>query len=206
MKRELESMKAKDGNSATRLFTPVKLNVDCVLFIKTKPPVEPVDFVKRICEGAKGGDKRKTRYVNRLTPVVSIGKATEQGIVDVARKVLSPWFDLSGKKPGAGAGAEGGAEPIPVDSDKQKEGAESGSKQSADGLDEASNDTEGLGERPAEPPAHDAAGVEGTQSYSVSPFWKAPTPPWFWLQYSQVTVCYPAIDTKERYAEAACCY
>jgi tRNA acetyltransferase TAN1 len=182
-------MKTNGGNDATRLFTPVKLNIECVLFVKTKPPVEPVDFVKRICEAARGGDKRKTRYVNRLTPVVSIGKATEQGIVEVARKVLAPWFDLSGKKAGVGAEGEAGSGPLPVDSDKPKEGAESVSRQSANDPNEASNDAEGLGETPAEHRAQGAAGVEATRSYSVSPLLEAPAsariPRLLWLQYSQ---------------------
>jgi hypothetical protein len=100
-------------------MVPIRLNVDCLLFVKTQPPVNPVEFVKRICEDAAKlsassesngcGDavvsknpETKTmfrcRYVNRLTPVSATGKATEQGLIEVARKVLGEWFDLSGKR------------------------------------------------------------------------------------------------------------
>ena len=100
-------------------MVPIRLNVDCLLFVKTQPPVNPVEFVKHICEDAAklnapsesngSGDavvskdpETKTmfrcRYVNRLTPVSATGKATEQGLVEVARKVLREWFDLSGKR------------------------------------------------------------------------------------------------------------
>ncbi|KAL1867839.1 hypothetical protein VTK73DRAFT_3920 [Phialemonium thermophilum] len=114
VRRELEAMKPMK-TADSRLFTPIKMNVDCLLFVKTKPPVVPTEFVRRICQDAKAacGDPRKmrSRYVNRFTPVTLVGKATEQGIADVAREVLAPWFDLSGKKTPA----------LPLESDEKPE-------------------------------------------------------------------------------------
>ena len=99
-----------DGGNDNRM-TPVKMNVDCLLFVKTQPPVEPVAFVRRICEDAKRCGEipglMRCRYVNRLTPVSVMGRATEQGLVEVAREALGGWFDLSGKRSaGAGTGTE----------------------------------------------------------------------------------------------------
>lgn len=159
VQRELDSIKAERGDSATRLFTPVKLNVDCLLFVKTKPPVEPVAFVKRICEDASGSKNMKSRYVNRLTPVAESGKATEQGLLGVARKVLSPWFDLSGKKVGS--------EPTTAEPHKSDEESKSAAEQPAEGSDEASKDGEGPGDKSAGDPVQDVGGVEVAQSYSV---------------------------------------
>jgi tRNA acetyltransferase TAN1 len=102
VKRELNAMKAtgKEAKAAGRIFTPVKMNVACLLFVRTRPPVDPVEFVKRICEDAKvpGKQKTRSRYVNRLVPMTAIGRATESGLVEVARNVLGGVFDLSGKR------------------------------------------------------------------------------------------------------------
>ncbi|KAB5518746.1 hypothetical protein GE09DRAFT_1195429 [Coniochaeta sp. 2T2.1] len=112
LKRELDAMKAtgKEAKLAGRIFTPVKMNVACLLFVRTRAPVEPVEFVKRICQDAKsggGGQKKRmmrSRYVNRLVPMSYVGRATEEGLVELAGRVLGGVFDLSGKKEGGGEG------------------------------------------------------------------------------------------------------
>ncbi|KAL2024800.1 hypothetical protein VTK56DRAFT_5621 [Thermocarpiscus australiensis] len=115
----------EDGHS----LTPIKMNVDCLLFVKTQPPIEPVAFVRRICEDAKKAradpGQMRCRYVNRLTPVSVTGKATEQGIVEVARAVLAPFFDLSGKRSGGGVpGASAASAESAADGDGQKDAGE----------------------------------------------------------------------------------
>lgn len=84
----------KEAKEGGRIFTPVKMNVACLLFVRTRPPVEPVSFVKRICQDAKIPGKQRCRYVNRLIPMTAIGKATEAGLFDVACKVLGETFAL----------------------------------------------------------------------------------------------------------------
>jgi tRNA acetyltransferase TAN1 len=146
-----------------------------LLFVKTKPPVEPVGFVKRICEDTKSGKgptHLRSRYVNRLTPSTLVGKATEQGIVELARKVLSPWFDLSGKKAETGTKAAEGAG-ADAELAKSSEGCKSAPKQSREEKPERKlegnpNDYEGFGDKPARSSANDVPGDEVTQSYSVS--------------------------------------
>lgn len=92
-------------------LTPLKMNVDCLLFVKTVSPINPVAFVRRICEdarqsgnpGAGEGENlgmMRCRYVNRLTPVSVMGKASENGLVEVAREVLKAWFRLKGEDHG----------------------------------------------------------------------------------------------------------
>ena len=101
LKRELDAMKAtgKEAKLAGRIFTPVKMNVACLLFVRTRAPVEPVEFVKRICQDARSGEQRtRSRYVNRLVPMSYVGRATEEGLVELVRRVLGAVFDLSGKK------------------------------------------------------------------------------------------------------------
>ncbi|KAH0542365.1 hypothetical protein FGG08_003210 [Glutinoglossum americanum] len=85
-----------------RLFSPVRVDVKCVLFFKTREPIEPVGFVHRICTDASSSSGRKqSRWVKRLTPMTLIGKATENGLDEVSKIVLAPHFhrsDQAGKK------------------------------------------------------------------------------------------------------------
>ncbi|ORY67090.1 uncharacterized protein BCR38DRAFT_455955 [Pseudomassariella vexata] len=106
IQKEIDSIKPSNkAQSEQSVFDPVRLNLDCLIFIKTKPPVEPCQFVRRICNDAKlVGDRshRKSRFLNRLTPITFMGKATESGVEEVARKVLPDHFQLAGaeeKKP-----------------------------------------------------------------------------------------------------------
>lgn len=73
-----------------------------MIFFKTRPPVEPVSFVKAICsDAANGVDQKRSRFVKRLTPMTVIGKATDKGIDDVAGQVVAPHFhgpDRVGRK------------------------------------------------------------------------------------------------------------
>ena len=105
IKREVALM--DDKKSSTKLFSPVHLDLECVLFFKTRAPIDPVDFVHRICkEIVTTPDVRKMRYANRLTPVTKIGKATEKGLEEVCKTVLGAHFQLSdeqGKENGVGA-------------------------------------------------------------------------------------------------------
>ncbi|KAK0611161.1 hypothetical protein B0T14DRAFT_571081 [Immersiella caudata] len=98
VQKEVATLSYKDkGDDEHRHFTAVKMNVDCLLFVRTRAPIEPLEFVRRICADAKAREpgQLKCRYVNRLTPVTVIGKASEAGLLEVARKALSPIFKLN---------------------------------------------------------------------------------------------------------------
>ncbi|KAK4194097.1 tRNA acetyltransferase TAN1 [Triangularia verruculosa] len=115
IKKEVEALNAnRKGTDGGHNMTPLKMNVDCLMFVKTKPPIDPVAFVKRIVVDAKSASETgqmKCRYVNRLTPVSVTGKATEQGLEAIAREALAPFFDLSGKRAGLGNSTESAAKP-----------------------------------------------------------------------------------------------
>lgn len=107
IQKELDDMKASQKPQlAVRLFTPITTNIDCVFFMKALSPIEPEKLALQICEDARDcADirKRRCRYINRLTPVVASDKATDNGIIRVARKVLAPYFELN---PAPDAGEE----------------------------------------------------------------------------------------------------
>jgi len=116
IQKEVAAIKDKGkGDNEDHHFIPMKMNVDCLLFFKTKAPVEPVEFARRICADAKARepDQFKCRYVNRLTPVTVIGKASEAGLIEVARKALSPFFKLNAptEAPAPEEGEKGDAGP-----------------------------------------------------------------------------------------------
>lgn len=95
IKKEMASLTNQD--TSTKLFVPVHLDLACVLFFKTRQPVVPVDFVHKICEDAQNGvGHRRSKYLNRLTPMSLMGRATEKGLEEVARAVLAEHFDIKG--------------------------------------------------------------------------------------------------------------
>ncbi|KAL8697418.1 MAG: hypothetical protein Q9201_007130 [Fulgogasparrea decipioides] len=94
IRREVSGMQDSKQDS---LFVPVKLDIPCVLFFKTRAPVEPVSFVHNVCEAATNEDtRRKTRFVKRLTPMTRMGKATKKSLEEVAKVVLAPMFHVEG--------------------------------------------------------------------------------------------------------------
>ncbi|OTA95978.1 hypothetical protein M434DRAFT_160456 [Hypoxylon sp. CO27-5] len=98
IKKEVEGLKSADKTKDS-VFEPIRLDLDCLTFIKTKPPIDPVQLVKQICRDAKDArDKtqRRSRFINRFTPVTASAKATEAGLEEVAKKVLGEHFQLVG--------------------------------------------------------------------------------------------------------------
>lgn len=86
-------------NSSLRTFSPVPIDLPCVIFFKTRPPIDPVDFVSRICnEIVSTPGIRRMRYVNRLTPVTTTGRATEKGLEELGKALLSKHFTLKGEE------------------------------------------------------------------------------------------------------------
>ncbi|KAF4305439.1 putative thump domain-containing protein [Botryosphaeria dothidea] len=79
------------------VLLPTPADVWTVMFFKTRAPIEPVEFVRRICEDALASSERKTgRFVKRLTPMTLMGKASQNGLEEVAAKVLAPHFHAEG--------------------------------------------------------------------------------------------------------------
>lgn len=101
------------------VFSVVSTGIECLFFIKTMRPVRPGDFVRNVCQDARDCPdprQRKCKYINRLTPVFDTDKATEKGILRVARSVLAPFFTLAegADEAASKAAAAGGDEPGPA--------------------------------------------------------------------------------------------
>ncbi|KAF2144613.1 uncharacterized protein K452DRAFT_284936 [Aplosporella prunicola CBS 121167] len=90
IKKEIEGIKKP---TKERLFQHVRVDTDCIMFFKTKAPIDPVELVRRICEDAMASTQLKTsRFIKRLTPMTLMGKATEKSLEEVAAQVLAPHF------------------------------------------------------------------------------------------------------------------
>ncbi|KAL8289853.1 hypothetical protein RB597_001471 [Gaeumannomyces tritici] len=103
IQRELTSMKPENGNGKARdeVFTVLRQSVDCLLFVKTREPIEPVEFAHRICVDAKAAadpKARRSRYLNRLTPITLVGRASDKGMQEVCEGVLPQWFTMKRAK------------------------------------------------------------------------------------------------------------
>ncbi|KAI1428932.1 hypothetical protein F5Y12DRAFT_710483 [Xylaria sp. FL1777] len=97
IEKELAAIKSA-GKAKSSPFDLLKMNVDCVLFVRTRAPVDPLVLVREICKDAAAAKDRslwRSRFINKLTPITLTGKATEKGLEDVARKVLSDHFQLA---------------------------------------------------------------------------------------------------------------
>ena len=97
MKKPRRSAAAPSSSEEPPAFEAIRVGVECVFFVRTRPPVDPTALVVAICEDAAACDdrqKRRTRFVNRLTPVVTIEKANITGVEEVAHRVLAGHFQL----------------------------------------------------------------------------------------------------------------
>ncbi|KAL9572970.1 hypothetical protein ACKAV7_002655 [Fusarium commune] len=114
IEKELASM-AQPKPKTKQTFTPIGTGLDCVFFMKTVKPVEPLKLVTKACQDAKDCPdpmQRKTKYINRLTPIFDTDKATDKGIERVARSVMESHFELKSE-----SGEDASAEPATSEQD-----------------------------------------------------------------------------------------
>jgi tRNA acetyltransferase TAN1 len=57
-----KEIKGIHENRKTDLVVPLDLNCMCVVFVRTRKPVDPVRLVMEVCEDAKSTGIKKTRY------------------------------------------------------------------------------------------------------------------------------------------------
>ncbi|RDA93409.1 hypothetical protein CP533_1993 [Ophiocordyceps camponoti-saundersi (nom. inval.)] len=112
---ELSSLRENRKSKTREPFYPVLTGLDCLFFLKLSKPIDPAVMARKMSEDARDCPEprqRKCRYINRLTPVTDTDRASDKGIVRVARRVLAPFFSLQGIADGEAQGAEPTSSPF----------------------------------------------------------------------------------------------
>ncbi|RKP24630.1 hypothetical protein SYNPS1DRAFT_16893 [Syncephalis pseudoplumigaleata] len=76
----------------TRLFTSLATQTECVVFIRTRPPVEPVSMARTILQDFATTQQQRTRYTNRIVPITLTCRSQLDDIERMATTVLAPIF------------------------------------------------------------------------------------------------------------------
>lgn len=95
---EMESAKTGDKKGKT-VLQPIDLGCECLVFIKTKKPVDPAELVHRLCEESAATKAKNTRFTQKLTPITYSVSASMEELVKLAEKVLKPHFHQQDQKP-----------------------------------------------------------------------------------------------------------
>ncbi|KAI9270671.1 thump domain-containing protein [Phascolomyces articulosus] len=95
--KELAELKQPAKDNKRTLFANIPTNMDCVLFIKARPPVEPVQFVHKILTDLKEDKKQRTRYTSRFLPVENTCHANLNAIEKMAEPIFESKFKNNSK-------------------------------------------------------------------------------------------------------------
>lgn len=95
IKLELEEIK-ESKESKKDFLQPIELDVECLIFIKTKKPIDPEILIQNICKECYETGIKNTRYTQKLMPIkntcTTTGDEPLENIKSLAKKVLAPHF------------------------------------------------------------------------------------------------------------------
>lgn len=91
IKKELAGLK-ENKQAKKALLVPIELGCECMVFIKTRRPLDPETFVERICSESAESRIKNTRYTQKLTPVQYSVTPTLEELKKLAARVLGPHF------------------------------------------------------------------------------------------------------------------
>lgn len=91
IKNEINGLQ-DNKNSKKEFLKPIDLGCECLIFIKTRRPVEPATFVERICKESSESNVKNTRYTQKLSPITFSVSPSLDEIKKLATKVLEPHF------------------------------------------------------------------------------------------------------------------
>ncbi|KAL4885131.1 hypothetical protein BJY04DRAFT_215006 [Aspergillus karnatakaensis] len=95
IKKEIEGLKPSKKKSS--LFQTVKFDLPCIVFVRFDKSIDPEKLVYQIIVDAKENpDKKRSRYIQRLTPAPSIRKTLSVNLEEFAKEILKPHFHSGG--------------------------------------------------------------------------------------------------------------
>jgi tRNA acetyltransferase TAN1 len=89
--KELAEMKETKVSKKAMLL-PIELGCECLVFIKTRKPIDPEILVENICSESYETKVKTTRYTQKLTPVTFSVSPSVDEIKKLAKLVLAPHF------------------------------------------------------------------------------------------------------------------
>ncbi|EEH04742.1 THUMP domain-containing protein [Histoplasma capsulatum G186AR] len=98
IRKEIDDMKPnKSTKKDSNTFQAVKLDIPCLSFIKIDKTLDPVQIAHRICKDASEDPaKKRSRWIQRITPVTLTQKVLGGGLEQLSREVLKPHFHSGG--------------------------------------------------------------------------------------------------------------
>ncbi|KAJ5989165.1 hypothetical protein N7481_004375 [Penicillium waksmanii] len=100
IQRELAGLKPaedKTDKSKRRPVEVTRLEMPCVLFARVDSSIDPVQLVHRLCTEAQANpNTKRSRYIKRMTPVVSIRKTLSVELEPFIKEMLKPHFHSGG--------------------------------------------------------------------------------------------------------------
>ncbi|PGG99479.1 tRNA acetyltransferase TAN1 [Blastomyces parvus] len=95
--KEVADMKPNKNNKNNNPFQAVKLDIPCLSFIKIDKTFDPVQIAHRLCTDARENPtKKRSRWIQRITPITLTQKVLGGGIEQLSREVLKPHFHSGG--------------------------------------------------------------------------------------------------------------
>ncbi|KAI0150607.1 hypothetical protein GGR57DRAFT_187554 [Xylariaceae sp. FL1272] len=97
IEKELATLKPSN-KAKSAPFEILKINLDCLIFVRTHAPVDPLALAREIVKDAAATTDKsqwRSRFINKLTPITHSGKATEKGVEEIAKKLLPEHFQLA---------------------------------------------------------------------------------------------------------------
>ncbi|KLJ12792.1 hypothetical protein EMPG_12211 [Blastomyces silverae] len=97
IRKEVDDMKPNKNKKNTNPFQAVKLDIPCLSFIKIDKTLDPVQIAHRLCtEARENPTKKRSRWIQRITPITLTQKVLGGGIEQLSREVLKPHFHSGG--------------------------------------------------------------------------------------------------------------
>ncbi|RAH77538.1 THUMP domain protein [Aspergillus japonicus CBS 114.51] len=95
IKKEVEGLKPSQAKS--RPFQAIRMDLPCLSFIRFDKSIDPEQMVHQLClEAHAHPEKKRSRYIQRMTPVKSVRKTLSVELESFARDVLKPHFHSGG--------------------------------------------------------------------------------------------------------------
>ncbi|OAX81059.1 hypothetical protein ACJ72_04604 [Emergomyces africanus] len=97
IRKEVDDMKPNKNGKSNTPFQAVKLDIPCLSFIKIDKTLDPVQIAHRLCTDAQANPtKKRSRWVQRITPITLTQKVLGGGLEQLSREVLKPHFHSGG--------------------------------------------------------------------------------------------------------------